>query len=846
MQTSPAQTDAAGPGHPVPIALDSTLFAAAFPFHIGLDCDMRIFQHGRSIGKACPDVRIGNAFGNLFSIVWPSSGSDYESVASKRDRFFLIEHIGSKMRLRGQFVVLPGSGALAFLGSPWITRAQDLETRGLTFEDFALHDPVIDMLQVLQASQQAVEDAKALALSVEQQAAQLREANAMLQRLSLVVKLTDDAAVVTDSKGNIEWANDAFTRLTGYSLEEAIGRSPGRLMQGPGSDPQVVDNMMNCMQLGRPFKGEILNYHKSGRPYWLALEIQPVRNKAGEIVNYTSIKRDVTDERNAKQRHQLQYEIAGILSSAHRAEDALNAIVSTICEVLGWPLAHIWTVSGDRLQPSGRWSASANAFLAVEAASPKQGFGKGEGLPGAAWAAGKTRWMRLSDEEHRCPRARVARESGLLSGITLPIYVQDECQLVLEFFARTEYAPDDLLTNTLQATATHIGQFLARVDAENSLRRARDAAETANQAKSRFVATMSHEIRTPLNAVIGIGSLMADMPMEREQRHYLRVIRESSDQLLSIVNDVLDLSRLESGQMVISNDDFDLEAVVRHVITIALGLADKDRITISSHVAPEVPRYLRGDASRVSQVLINLMGNAIKFTARGSVRLEITRAQESADGITVAFSVRDTGCGIPASEFDRIFQPFEQIGREASSKGSGLGLAICRRIADRMGGRMTLDSRLGEGSTFSMVVPLQIGAPPDHPAGPDNASLKTRSLRILVADDTPASLLVIRGVLERLGHSVHGVADGKSAVLAFESESFDAVFLDIQMPVMDGLEAATHIRRSPRGASLPVIGLSAFAQESDKRLALARGMSHYLTKPIKLVDVARLMQSLSS
>src|SRR5262245_553663 len=374
-------------------------------------------------------------------------------------------------------------------------------------------------------------------------------------------------------------------------------------------------------------------------------------------------------------------------------------------------------------------------------------------------------------------------------------------------------------------------------------------AELATRAKSDFLATMSHEIRTPMNGVVGLASLLAQGPLDEEQRALVEGIQQSSDQLLSIVNDVLDFSRLEYGDVKVEAVDFDLPAMVKRAMDIVRGLPGADRLALRAEIAPDVPHYLHGDPARLTQVLLNLLGNAVKFTERGSVELAVTVAAAGSDALQVSFAVTDTGQGVPESMHESIFEPFAQTsaGRLSPHKGTGLGLAICRRLADKMGGTIAIRSAEGWGSTFTFSVPLTAGATPFAP-GPTTSGAGA-SLRVLVAEDTPTNQVVIRLMLERLGHSVVVVNDGAEAVRAFSREPFDLVFLDLQMPVMDGYEAARAIRTAscahgPGTRPVPIVALSAFSQPSDRQKALEHGMAAYLDKPIQSTDVARLIASL--
>jgi CheY-like chemotaxis protein len=284
---------------------------------------------------------------------------------------------------------------------------------------------------------------------------------------------------------------------------------------------------------------------------------------------------------------------------------------------------------------------------------------------------------------------------------------------------------------------------------------------------------------------------------------------------------------------------------------IVRGLPGADRLLVGETIAADVPRRLNGDAPRIAQVLINLLGNAVKFTAAGSVTLDVRRDQDRDDGPALSFAVSDTGCGIDLEDQRRIFDPFEQARASGTAprKGTGLGLAICRRIADLLGGGLTLSSRAGAGSTFVFTLPLvpAIAAPPQDLTADAVADAPRRPLRILVAEDTPSSQMVMRLILERLGHEVRIVEDGVQAVEAFATGIFDIVFLDIQMPRMDGLEAARRIAAliPPDAArAVPIVGLSALTQDTDREQARAYGMSSYVAKPVRYADIARLIDRL--
>lgn len=455
---------------------------------------------------------------------------------------------------------------------------------------------------------------------------------------------------------------------------------------------------------------------------------------------------------------------------------------------------------------------------------------------------------RLADGEASQMRIVAPRS---LKDYPLVVNITATDDLILELWhATTQFvsAGTGIFVMLLLGLTAWIATLLTRQEANViDLKRARLAAEEAAQAKSEFLAMMSHEIRTPMNAVIGMAGLLADSALDATQKRHVQIVEDSAGHLLTIINDILDFSRMEAGRLAIEAGAFNVRELTESAVEMARGLPGGARLDVATALAGSIPERLVGDAGRLNQVLLNLLSNAVKYTERGAVTVSAAIVERHGDDFRVRFSVTDTGVGIAPEILPRLFRPFEQgDSRLARRKGgTGLGLAICKRIIDLMGGQIGVDSKLGHGSTFWFE--LEFKAAPPEMAAQSARSTPTvstrRKLRILVAEDTPANQVVARAMLEKMGHRVQVVGDGDEAVSAAAAGTFDLILMDVQMPTMDGYEAASRIRQLDSAkAGVPIVALTAFAQQADRDRAIASGMTDYLSKPIRAADLSAAIE----
>lgn len=631
----------------------------------------------------------------------------------------------------------------------------------------------------------------------------LRENNALLSTLDLhgIISAADNNGLVTE-------VNDAFCNISGYRREELIGQSY-RLLNSHTHSTDFWQSMWQDIASGMSWRGEICNKAKDGRIYWVDTTIAPFKNRAGEIERYISIQIDITDSKNQ------QASLIIARNQLARATDVAE---------LG-----IWS-----------WSLREGTFSFDERMNDI--YGLPEALHNVPIP--QSYWYDLLHPEDRPgveQAVKIALEGEDVYRQNFRVIINNK----IRFIQSTGMVERDENGHPVLMMGINRDITQQRED-EDALRAARQAAEEANNAKSAFLATMSHELRTPMNAILGMMTLLRKTGLNNKQADYAIKIEAAARTLLRLLNDILDFSKIESGKMLLECIPFDIHVMLRDLSVILSSNLRVKNVEVLFDIDPQLPLCVEGDSMRLQQILINLGGNALKFTEQGEVILFIKVVKQDSHHVTLRFGVRDTGIGIALEHQERIFSGFTQAETSISRRfgGSGLGLVISQRFVALMGGSLELESQLGHGSLFhfTITLPLPVRAPIEHEV-PESLAVRAHTLnhlRVLVVDDNPNACELIKRMGESLQWTVDVATSGNEALQLMKQQSeqgitYGALFIDWQMPGLDGWQTSKSVRElMPKGLGPMIVMITAHDREmllerSEEDQALLDG---YLVKPI--------------
>jgi PAS domain S-box-containing protein len=611
---------------------------------------------------------------------------------------------------------------------------------------------------------------------------------------------------VTNAEGGIRFVNRAARDFFGTSYDQVEG-GKWQLLLHPDDAPGYVTAFQRSVREHTPFRTEGRVRRADGEWRWVATIAEPRISPDGEFLGHVGLSPDITERKQTEQ-------------ALQRSEEKFRQLAENIREVF-------WMMN-----------ATANQLLYVSPAYEQV-------------------WGRTCESIYRDPMSwteAIHPDDLEQAHLTFAAQIQGK-PVESEYRIRTPDGQEKWIRDRAFPIRDEGGQIVRVVGIaediterkryEAELIRAREGADAANRAKSCFLANMSHEIRTPMNGVLGMVQLLQLTDLTGEQLEYVNVAQSSGRALLALIDDILDLSKIEARKIALENLSVNLEDTVHEVAQALRPQATAKGLLMQERVSPDIPPFLRGDPRRLRQVLSNLVANAVKFTERGEITVEAALEGQGAGTAMVRFTITDTGIGIRPNQAAGLFSPFTQADASTTRKygGTGLGLAISKQLVELMGGTIGVESREGYGSTFWFTAVLELEAPGRQPAsratdahmGPCNANVAARPARILVAEDNSTNRHVALAQLRKLGYEARAVHNGAEAVEEVRGGGYDLVLMDCQMPVMDGIEATRRIRQS---TGIPIVAMTAHAMPGDRDRYLGEGMDDYLAKPVELKQLA--------
>ncbi len=578
-----------------------------------------------------------------------------------------------------------------------------------------------------------------------------------VKKLSLVASKTKHSVIISDAQGYIEWVNDAFTSLSGYTLNEVMEQHLCDILRGPEANSDTITSIRNSLQKKESIATEIVNYDRDGREYWIELKIDPVLDDDDILLNFIATQVDVT----ARKQSEFALRMANSQFSKLRQADILGIMTCRFdgsVEQANDELLRILGYTADDLEAG---------LINCQELTP-------------------TEWQQRDQEV-----LQEMLETGAAKPIEKEYYRKDGSRVpVVLGMTRLDEAEDLCLCFVLDATA--------QKETEEKLKDAKQAAEEASRAKSDFLANMSHELRTPLNGVIGMTELLAGTNLNRQQQDFVDACRNSGESLLGLINDILDFSKIEAGKLDLDLHQFDVEKLLMDTMSTMVWRAAEKDLELPCSIDPATRLILKGDSYRLRQVLVNLVGNAIKFTETGEVSVRAEATEQETEQITIRFTVSDTGIGISEDKMDRLFQSFTQVDASTTRNygGSGLGLVISRNLVELMGGSIGIESQAGAGSTFWFEIPFEI-------ISPTSVALPIRSTlagkRALIVDDNQKCLQILHDFAKEWGLKTDLAVSVAEALSILErahdnQEIIDLVLTDLELPDLSGRVLAHELK----------------------------------------------------
>lgn len=648
--------------------------------------------------------------------------------------------------------------------------------------------------------------------------------------LEQLIEGAPEAIVQCDIEGVLEKINAEFTQLFGYSRKEALGRNIDELISSEDQRKEAV-GITKEVSGGKKVAIETIRQHKKGTPVYVSILSTPIIVNKKQVGIY-SIYRDITERKRAESIRQMIHNISNAVITCKTMEELFHIIqeeVSTVLDTTNFFIA-LYDKKTDSLTLP---------FFKDEKDS-FQTFPACKTITAYVLKKRKPVLLRAKDIEE-LEKAGEIELAGTSSKVWLGVPLRAENE-VIGIVSLQSYDNEDAFDENdlvlLEFISNQAGLSIDRKRAEQNLIIAKQKAEEAVKAKQQFLSTMSHEIRTPLNAVLGMTHLLIQADPRPDQMEYLNVLKFSGENLLVLINDILDFSKIESGMVFFEQADFNIKEIINGIKQSFLFRTEEKGITFEINVSPELPDSIVGDPVRLNQVLTNLIGNAVKFTEKGSITVDLNLKQETTENVEIEFSVTDTGIGIPKDKLANIFESFKQAGIDITRKygGTGLGLAITRKLIELQNSEIFVESRVGKGSKFyfSLNFPKSKIKPEHKPVETEESFKQLEGLNILVAEDNEINYIIAKKLLEKWGAKVDHAENGNVTIDKIMKKDYDVVLMDLHMPKLNGYKASKIIRTSEnvKNNNIPIIALTASVMPDIQKKIEKVGITDYILKPL--------------